>query len=267
LLAIAAIEKFSLKHRRACRIFGLNRFSWWYRPKPDNNVLLRKRLLELAAQYPVYGAPMLHDMIRKEWSEPINHKRTERLYKLENLSLRRRSRRKKLRHLRIALPRVTDRDEVWSMDFIFDWLATNQKLKCLTIIDQFTKEAPDLFVGISVKGKNVVDILEQLRLKGRKPKSISVDNGAEFRSRDLQAWATKNGVHLHFIEPGKPTQNAFIESFNSRFREECLNRNLFENLDHARLFISSWRREYEERRPHSSLKGMTPKEFVESLAA
>jgi len=153
------------------------------------------------------------------------------------------------------------------MDFIFDWLATNQKLKVLTIVDQFTRETPDLFAHTSIKGAGVVEVLERLRIAGRVPKTISVDNGSEFRSRALQAWATANHVHLHFIEPGKPTQNAYIESFNSRFREECLNRNLFANLDHARLFISQWKREYEERRPHSSLGGMTPKEFVESLAA
>jgi len=265
-LAIAAIEKFKVKHRRACRVFGLNRFTWWYKARPDRNVDVRKRLMELASQYPAYGHPMLHDMIRKEWPTPINHKRTERLYHLDELSLRIRKR-GKLRHLRKALPKASLRDDVWSMDFIHDWLATNQRLKVLTIVDHCTRELPDLFAGTSVRAKGVVHCLEQLRLQGRKPRVIIVDNGPEFRSKALHKWATRHGVQLHFIEPGKPVQNAYIESLNGRFRAECLDRNLFENLDHARLFIAVWKREYETVRPHSGLGGLTPKEFVERMTA
>lgn len=223
---------------------------------------------ELAAKYPVYGHPMLYDMLRKEWPTPINHKRTERIYQQEQLSLKRRgNKRKRLRHLRVALPKAEHRDDVWSMDFIHDWLGTNQKLKCLTMVDQCTRELPDLLADISIRGFHVVDVLERLRLQGRKPKAIVVDNGPEFRSKALHVWVTKHQVDLRFIEPGKPQQNAFIESFNGRFREECLDRNLFENLDHARLFIAVWKREYETVRPHSGLGGLTPKEFVAKLTA
>lgn len=223
--------------------------------------------MELAAQYPAYGHPMIHDMIRKEWPTPVNHKRTERIYHIEELSLRRRNKRGKLKHLRKALPKSAARDDVWSMDFIHDWLGTDQRLKILTMVDHCTRELPDLLAGISIKGVDVVACLERLRREGRKPKVIIVDNGPEFRSKVLYKWATKNHVQLHFIEPGKPTQNAYIESFNGRFREECLDRNLFENLDHARLFIAAWKREYETVRPHSGLGGLSPKEFVERMTA
>jgi putative transposase len=207
---------------------------------------------------------MLHDLLTQEWPTPINHKRTARLYRLENLQLRRRKK-KRLRHQRQAQPAATHRDDVWSMDFIHDWLGTNQRLKCLTMIDHCTKELPDLLANTSIKSKDVVAILDSLRLQGRKPRTLVVDNGPEFRSRALLKWATKHQVQLHFIEPGKPTQNAFIESFNGKFREECLDRNFFENLDHARLFIAAWKIEYETVRPHSSLGGISPKQFVERM--
>jgi putative transposase len=223
--------------------------------------------MELAAQYPAYGHPMLHDILCQTWPTPINHKRTARIYRLEELSLRRRNKRRRFRHLRKAQPQASSRDEVWSMDFIHDWLGTNQRFKVLTIVDHCTRELPDLHSDTSIRGKDVVSCLERLRLQGRKPRVIIMDNGPEFRSKALHKWATKHGVQLHFIEPGKPVQNAYIESFNGRFREECLDRNLFENLDHARLFIAAWKREYETVRPHSGLGGLTPKAFVERLTA
>lgn len=265
-LARAAIEKFQLKHRRACRIFELNRFTWWYRPRPDRNVRLRERMRELAARYP-YGHQMIHDMIRNEWGEPVNHKRTERIYKEEGLFLKLRRRKKKFRHLRVALEVPKRPDEVWSMDFIFDRLSSGRQLKILTMVDHYSRSLPDLHPAISIKGSDVVSVLERLRLQGRKPKTIVVDNGSEFRCKAMDAWATKNDVRLHFIEPGKPQQNAFIESFNSRFRAECLDQNLFENLDSAGLFIRVWKREYETVRPHSSLGGIPPAEFLKRNSA
>ena len=222
---------------------------------------------ELAAQYPAYGQPMLHDMLRNEWPAPINHKRTARIYRLEELMLRRSGKRRRLRHLRKALPKASLRDDVWSMDFIHDWLGTNQRLKVFTMIDHCTRELPELLAGTSIRGVDVVACVERLRQEGRKPRVIVVDNGPEFRSKVLHKWCTKHHVQLHFIEPGKPVQNAYIESFNGRFREECLDRNLFENLDHARLFIAAWKREYETVRPHSGLGGLTPKAFVERMTA
>lgn len=208
---------------------------------------------------------MLHFHIRREWNEPINHKRTERLYREEGLSMRLKKKRKKLRHLRVALDVPKGRDDVWAMDFIHDRLSTNRQLKVLTMVDLCTRESPALHGGHSIRGSDLVSLLERLRGAGRKPRTIVMDNGPEFRSKAMQVWASKHGVHLHFIEPGKPQQNGFIESFNSRFRAECLDRNLFETLDAARLFIEAWRAQYENERPHSSLNGMTPKEYAEKL--
>lgn len=222
---------------------------------------------ELCARYPVYGHPKIYYLIRREWAEPINHKRTERIYREEKMSLRRKRGRKRLRHLRLALPQVEHRNDVWSMDFIFDRLSNGRRLKVLTIIDHATRELPDLVHGHSIKSVDVVAALERLRLMGRKPKAIVTDNGSEFRANAMQAWATKHDVRLHFIEPGKPTQNAFIESLNGKLREGCLDRNLFENLDSAGLFIRMWKREYETERPHDSLGGLTPAEYAAKLGA
>lgn len=266
-LAIQAIAKFKLKHRRACRIFGLNRFTWWYRPQPDRNVALRLRVNELAAQYPGYGCQMIHDTIRNEWPEPVNHKRTERIYREEGLLLKNRKKKKKLKLLRQKISTPTSCDDVWAMDFIFDRLSTGRQLKVLTMTDHFSKLVPDLFCAHSIRGCHVVDVLERLRKLGRKPKTIVVDNGSEFRSKVMAKWAHDNGVKLHFIEPGKPQQNAFIESFNSRFRAECLDQNLFATIEEAGLLIAKWKRDYETIRPHSSLGGLPPAEFVRRNAA
>lgn len=265
--ARAAIFKFGLKHRRACRIFELNRFTWWYRARPDRNVVLRARLRELSAQYPVYGYPMLHDILRKEWKTPLNRKRTERIYRLEGLSLRKKKVRKKLGQLRLALPAATARDEVWAIDFIFDRLSDGRTVKTMTMVDHCTREIPALVVAGSITGNDVAATMERLRVFGRKPKVVVLDNGPEFRSRALFTWATRHGVRLHFIEPGKPTQNAYIESLNGKFRAECLAQNLFETTDSARLLINAWKQEYETKRPHSSLGGMTPSEFSQQLQA
>lgn len=210
---------------------------------------------------------MIHDMIRNEWPESVNHKRTERIYREEGLLLKLRRKKKKLRHLRVALEVPNQPDEVWSMDFIFDRLASGRQLKILTMVDHFSRSLPDLLPSTSIKGADVVAILESLRIKGRVPKTIVTDNGSEFRCKAMHVWATKNNVRLHFIEPGKPQQNAFVESFNSRFRAECLDQNLFENLDAAGLFIREWKREYETIRPHSSLGGLPPAEFLKRNSA
>lgn len=254
-----------LSVRRACNLVGLERATYRYRLSPDRNVAIRERLKILAAQYPRYGSPMLYNLLRNE-GHRVNHKRIERLYGLEKLSLRRKRSRKKLRHLRVTLPVPARRGEVWSMDFIFDRTLTNRQLKCLTIVDHCTREAPALHVDHSIRGKDVVTILEDLSRKGRKPSVLITDNGSEFRSKVMAKWALDNGVLQYFIEPGKPTQNAYCESFNGRFRDECLNQNWFMNREEARLIIETWRREYETIRPHSGLKGRTPKMAADAFS-
>ena len=253
-----------LSIRRACRLLELARATYRYQPLPDRNAVLTERLRALAAQYPRYGAPMLYNLLRNE-GMMINHKRVERIYRLEKLSLRRKRSRRRLRHLRTTLPAPTSRDLVWAMDFVHDRLMSDRQLKCLTIVDHCTREVPALHADDSIRGGDVVEVLEALRRNGRKPAILVSDNGSEFRSKVLAKWAFDNGVLLHFIEPGKPTQNAYCESFNGRFREECLNQNLFANVLEARLIIEAWRKEYENVRPHSGLKGRTPKMAAETF--
>lgn len=265
-MAIQAIAKFKLQARRACRIFGINRFTWQYVRKPDRNIALRARIVELASTQP-YGCQMIHDTIRNEWPEPVNHKRIERIYREEGLLLKKRKKNKKLRLVRQPLVLPATKDDVWAMDFIFDRLSGGRQIKVLTMTDQFSKLIPDLFVAHSIRGPHVVEVLDRLCKSGRRPKTIVVDNGSEFRSKALAKWARDHEVKLHFIEPGKPQQNAFIESFNSRFRAECLDQNLFETIEEAGLLIRQWKRDYENIRPHSSLGGLPPAEFARRNAA
>jgi putative transposase len=187
-LAIAAIAKFDLKARRACRIFGLNRFTWYYTRMPDRNVTLRARIIELASTQP-YGCQMIHDTIRHEWPAAVNHKRTERIYREEGLLLKKRKRNKRLRLVRQPLSTPTSQNDVWAMDFIFDRLASGRQLKVLTMTDHFSKMIPELLVAHSIRGNEVVAVLDRLAKLGRKPKTIVVDNGSEFRSKVMAKWA------------------------------------------------------------------------------
>jgi putative transposase len=253
-----------LSVRRACRLVGLERATYRYQPLPDRNRWVVERLKMLAARYPRYGSPMLYNLFRNE-GHVINHKRIERLYRLEKLSLRRKRSRKRLRHLRAVLPTPARPDEVWSMDFIHDRLTNGRQLKCLTIVDHCTREAPSLHADHSIRGQDVVGVLDGLWRKGRKPAVLVSDNGSEFTSKAMAKWAQDHGVLQHFIEPGKPTQNAYCESFNGKFRDECLNLNWFATVAEARLIIESWRKEYENVRPHSGLKGKTPRMAAEAF--
>ena len=207
---------------------------------------------------------MLHQILRRE-KIVVNHKRSERIYREEKLSIRLKHRKKRARHLREAMPVPKNRDDVWSMDFVHDQLVQGRWFKNLTIIDHCTRESPEIHTERSIRGEDVVSVLERLRLTGRKPKVVVVDNGPEFASRALAHWCSLHGVRLFFIEPGKPTQNAFIESFNGKFRDGCLNQHWFGSIEQARLIIQAWRKEYETERPHSSLGWKTPKEFAEGL--
>lgn len=232
-----------------------------YVPKPDERAHEREALKKLAEQYPRYGCFILHNMMRNN-GLLINHKRTERIYREEGLNLRLKKKRRRARHLREALPVPLKPDDVWSMDFVFDALVDGKKIKCFTLIDQCTRESLVFHVDSSIKGKDLVRILTRLKWQGRCPKVIICDNGSEFASKVVALWAQENAVKIHFIEPGKPTQNAFTESFNGKFRHGCLDANWFLTLEDARIKIENWRKEYNEIRPHSSLGGKTPKEFA-----
>ena len=232
-----------------------------YQAKLSNDDELRKRLRELAEQRKRFGSPRLHILLQRE-GLVINHKRTERIYREEGLMLRRKRRRKGAAGARMTLPLPQRAKERWSMDFVTDSIVTGRRFRALTIIDNYSRECPAIEVDTSMGGRRVVGVLEKLAETRGLPEAITIDNGPEFAGRALDEWAYRAGVKLNFIRPGKPIENAFAESFNGRLRDECLNTNWFMNLKHARDIIEDWRRDYNEVRPHSSLKGATPKEYA-----
>lgn len=247
--------------RRACKTAKVHRSTQQYKRRPDRNAHLRERIRELAARYQRYGSYQLWLLLKRE-VENLGYNRVERIYRKEGLSLRLKRRKKRLRHLRQAIPVPERPDHVWSMDFVHDELLDYRRFKSLTIIDHCSRESPAIHAARSIRGKDVAWVLEKLKISGRKPGVIVVDNGPEFVSRAMARWVAINDVKLFFIEPGKPTQNAFIESFNGKFRDLCLNQNWFSTIEEARVIIEAWRKEYNEHRPHSSLDGLTPKEFA-----
>jgi len=194
----------------------------------------------------------------------INHKRTEKIYREEGLLLRKRKRKKMAAQTRIVLPAPTRPNERWSMDFVTDSIVTGRRFRALVIVDDYSRECPAIEVDTSLGGIRVVYVLERLAETRGLPQVITVDNGPEFASRVLDEWAYRHGVKLNFIRPGKPVENAYAESFIGRLRDECLNENWFITLKNARETIEVWRVDYNERRPHTSLGGLTPREFIEN---
>ena len=215
---------------------------------------------ELADTRRRFGCRRLHVLLKREHLV-VNHKRTERIYKEEHLSLRVRKRKKTASHGRVAIQEAEDVNELWAMDFLQDSLFDGRRTRVLAVIDMFTRECLRLEVDTSIKGQRVVTALSQIASMRGLPEHIIVDNGPEFISNVLDAWAYERGVKLHFIRPGKPVDNAYMESFNGKFRDECLNQNWFMSLGHARQVIEEWRVDYNMVRPHSSLDDMTPIEF------
>lgn len=192
----------------------------------------------------------------------VNHKRTERIYREEGLSLRRKRRRKSAAGLRVTMPSPQRPNQRWSMDFVTDSVVSGRRFRALAIVDNFSRECPAIEVDTSLGGARVVSLLERLSQTRGLPEIITMDNGPEFAGKVLDEWAYRKGVKLNFIRPGKPIENAYAESFNGRFRDECLNTNWFMNIKHAREVIEEWRRDYNEVRPHSSLNDRTPKEYA-----
>jgi putative transposase len=252
-----------LSQRRACGLIGITRRAFRCPPSPDRDHQLRQRLRALAEARRRWGCPMLYRVLRREGLE-VNHKRIERLYREEGLSLRRRRGRKRLSHLRVVRERPAAINHTWAVDFVHDAQCDGRRFRALTVIDEWSRECLAIEVGASLTGERVTSVLERLcELRGV-PSVIQSDNGPEFRGRVMDEWAYTRGVRLQFIEPGKPIQNAFIESFNSRLRQECLNEQVFLSLDDARRKIEQWRMQYNRERPHSSLGYLTPEEFAAS---
>ena len=255
-------ERFGLSQRRVCWLLTLDRNTLRYRSRRQEDAALRMRIREIAESKRRYGGPRIYVRLRREgWR--VNHKKVERLYyRDEGLSLRRRRRKKAAAVPRVALPKPTQPGHCYAMDFVYDRLANGRRFKCLTMTDLCSKEVPVIEVDVSIGGARVCRILDRVFLTRPLPETLILDNGPEFAGTALDAWAAQHGVHLHFIQPGKPTQNAFIESFNGKFRDECLNEHWFLTLQEAQLVIEAWRREYNEERTHSAIGNLTPMEFI-----
>jgi len=248
---------FRVSERRACRVAGVPRSTCRYRSVARDQAALRGRLRELAAARARYGYRRLHVLLQREgW--PVNHKRIHRLYREEGLSIRVRPKRKRVSGLRAMPSRAERPQERWSMDFLADSLSDGRRFRVLTIVDNVSRVSPAIEAGTSLTGERVVAVLERLRETIGAPQRIAIDNGPEFISKALDAWAYQHGVRLEFSRPGKPTDNAFAESFNGRFRDECLNQHWFASLEEARQIIEAWRVEYNTERPHRALGHQTP---------
>ena len=254
-----------LSQHRALAIVRMSASTLHYQPKPDRNVELRVRIVELAYRHKRYGVGMIYLKLRQEgWK--VNYKRVERLYQEAGLQVRRRKRKKVLIGERQPLIRPKVANEVWSKDFVFDRTAEGRALKCLTIVDDATGESVAIEVERAISGHGVSRVLDRLALSRGLPKVIRTDNGKEFCSKAMVTWAYERGVQLRLIQPGKPNQNAYIESFNGRFRDECLNEHWFTSLLHARAVIENWRREYNTERPKDGLGGLTPTAYAKQMA-
>ena len=228
---------------------------------------LTERIKEMAASRVRYGYRRIHVLLRREgW--PVNSKRVYRLYRELGLQLRNKTPKRRVRaKLREGRVRATRANETWAMDFVHDQLATGRKLRVLTIVDTFSRFSPAVEARFNFRGADVVEVLDRLAKTVGLPRAIRVDQGTEFVSRDLDLWAYHRSVTLDFSRPGKPTDNAFIESFNGKFRAECLNAHWFMSLDDAQRKCEDWRRDYNEERPHSAIGNKCPIELTDRSAA
>ncbi len=249
-----------MSERRACELNAMDRSSYRYEPRADRDAELREKLIELARQKPRYGHRRLNVLLERQGIS-VNHKRLWRVYQEAGLGVRRRER-KRVERRKAGMPVLSRPNEEWSIDFVSDALANGRGIRALTVLDDFTKESPAIEVDSSLSAPRVTRVLDQVIEERGQPDAMRLDNGPEFTSRCFVAWAEQRGIRLIYIEPGKPVQNSYIESFNGRFRDECLNAHWFENMADARRKIESWRQEYNQQRPHSALAYRTPEEFA-----
>jgi putative transposase len=257
------MEQFQMSERRACKLVDLDRSSYQYNPRPDHNAQLREALVLLARHRPRYGYRRLHALLTRQ-GRRASVQRVYRVYKQEGLAVRR-LRRQRLCRPVAQTPNLWQANQQWSLDFVSDALATGRGIRVLTVVDAFTRECLALETDTSLSSQRVTRALEQIIERRGQPQTIKCDNGPELTSRHFLSWCEERRVQIVHIQPGKPSQNGHIESFNGRFRDECLNANWFHNLSDARTKISKWKGEYNGDRPHSSLCYRTPNEFAEVL--
>ncbi len=217
---------------------------------------------ELAGRHRRWGLPRIHHLLRQEGLVAKSKSRTERIYNKLGLQIKKRRRKKLPRVTRVPFEKASRPGEIWSFDFVHDFVETQRRLKCLTVVDDCSKRSPGLLAEYSITAHDMIEFFDGLQ---KLPNKLRCDNGPEMSSREFMDWARRRDIEIEFIEPGKPIQNAYVESFNSRFRDECLNEELFMDLEDAKRKIERWRRLYNEKRPHSTLGMKTPKQFEEEF--
>ena len=247
--------------RHACDLVGLDPKTYRYAPRRSDDGVIRARLKALANERRRFGYRRLHILLRRE-GVMLNHKKLFRLYREERLSVRRRSGRKRALGTRAPMVLPQGPNQRWSVDFVSDILADGRRFRVLVVVDDFTRECLALVADTSLSGVRVARELEGLASERGRPLMIVSDNGTELTSRAILQWQEDHAIEWHYIAPGKPMQNGFVESLNGRFRDECLNEHLFRGLHAARQIIEAWRIDYNHHRPHTSLRGLTPNEFA-----
>ncbi len=255
------VAEYRVSVRRGCRVMGIRRSTYQYEAEPRNDEALKAAIHQVAKTRLRWGSPRIADRLKREgWKD--NHKRIERIYREEKLQVRRRKRKRMARGEREPLIQPTRVNQIWAMDFMSDQLATGRRIRLLNILDVYNRECVRIEVDHSIPSLRVIRVLEELQEIRGLPERIMVDNGPEFTSQAMDRWAYAREVKLQFIEPGKPMQNGYIESFNGKFRDECLNAHWFMDLPDARQITEKHRVDYNEQRPHSSLGRKTPAEFA-----
>jgi len=250
--------------RRACRLVGIGRSTFRYEPEgeTEEEAILRRRIRELAHRHKRYGCRRITVLLRREGWE-VNKKRVHRIWKGEGLQIPRRRPGKRRKGPKGEVVRKAQyRDHVWSYDFVEDSTEGGRKLRFLTVVDEYTRECLAIEVGLSFGAREVIECLEWLYLTRGVPEYIRSDNGPELVAKALQKWLEEKGCKTIYIKPGSPWENPYIESFNGKFRDECLNMEVFRKVRGAQVVVQEWRKEYNEFRPHSALGNLTPAEFA-----
>lgn len=258
------MAEFAYSERQACKLVDVDRTSYRYEARPDKNDQLREALIALARQKPRWGYRRLWVVLSKRGHD-VNVKRIYRLYRQAHLAVRR-LKRKRLERGAPVNALLAAPNQEWGLDFVSDGVASGRGIRMLTVVDGYTRECPAIEVGVSLGSGRVTRTLDRVIAERGTPKAIRCDNGPEFTSRHFLAWCEERGISLVHIQPGRPMQNGYVESFNGRLRDECLNANWFLNVVDAKEKIEHWRVEYNSDRPHSSLAYRTPEEFAKTCS-
>lgn len=258
------VEKYGFSQRRACHLLNLHRSVGRYSSARQEDKPLKEKIISIAHERKRFGYRRIHIILKKE-GECVNHKKVYRLYRESGLKVSKRGGRKRALGSRLPIQELTKPNERWSLDFVSDALADGRRIRILTVIDEFTRECLRMVVDTSLSGKRVARELTSLVVNKGTPKAIVSDNGTEFTSHAILKWSQETGVEWKYIQPGKPMQNGYIESFNGKLRDECLNENWFLSLQEAKATIEKWRWDYNQVRPHTGLKGLSPQQFLDCI--